>query len=440
MAASDKARFFLEQYVPELQEYERKGIFSSKEITSISSKRSDFEHTLNARGSKPSDYARYATYEINLDSLRKRRSKRLGVKSTAFSGQRTIFFILDRATKKFPGDMGLWMQYIDYCQREKANKKLTKVFTNVLRLKPRDWSLWVLAAKHFAEHRGDMSTARSYMQRGLRFCNDERKLWLEYARLEMVYLAKLAARRKVLGLDEQKRDPGAKESEDEDMLMLPSVTAEEISLDANRSVEEVDEKALEKLASAPVLTGAIPMAIFDAATKQFKDSVEVGADFFDVVESFGQVPSARKILKHILGHMQATEPNAAEAIICEARLELFDTEAHSAEFPAALGRSLVVIKKGHESLSVKAETKMAERAVLMLLPFLKARKELDEDVARVLQASTRRHLRIMEQTESRRTGSVKQNSMAALVERLLQQGQIWAADVLQEYREAMDLG
>jgi U3 small nucleolar RNA-associated protein 6 len=59
-AASDKARFFLEQSVPELKEYERKKIFSPEEISSIARKRSDFEHKVNARGSPASEYARYA--------------------------------------------------------------------------------------------------------------------------------------------------------------------------------------------------------------------------------------------------------------------------------------------------------------------------------------------------------------------------------------------
>lgn len=262
-AASDKARFYLEQYVPELQEYARKDIFTRDQISAIAAKRSDFEHILNARGSTPSDYARYATYEMNLDNLRKKRCKRLGVKSTTFSGQRTIFFILDRATKKFPGDMGLWMQYIQYCQKEKANKKLGKIFTQVLRLKPREYGLWVLAAKYYAEEQGDMSSARSYMQRGLRFCNDAKELYLEYAKLEMVYLAKLAARRKILGLDETRKESDV--PEDENMIALPSVSVEDIDPEANKGVEEVNAAALQKLASAPAFTGAIPKAIFDAA-------------------------------------------------------------------------------------------------------------------------------------------------------------------------------
>jgi len=281
--ASDKARFYLEQQVPELQEYERKQIFTREEIAAIAKKRSDFEHILNARGSKAADYVRYATYEMNLDSLRKKRCKRLGVKATAHGGQRTIFFILDRATKKFPGDLGLWVQYVQFCQKEKASKKLAKVFTSMLRLKPREWGLWVLAAKHYAEEVGDMTTARSYMQRGLRFCKDERRMYLEYAKLEMVYLAKLAARRKILGLDEERKAPEGPDEEDDNMMMLPEISAEDLDPEANKGVEEVNAAALERLANAPAYTGAIPLAIFDAAMKQFSEDSDVANDFFDLV-------------------------------------------------------------------------------------------------------------------------------------------------------------
>lgn len=298
--ASDKARFYLEQQVPELQEYERKQIFSREEITAIAKKRSDFEHILNARGSKPGDYVRYATYEMNLDTLRKKRCKRLGVKATSHGGQRTIFFILDRATKKFPGDLGLWVQYVQFCQKEKASKKLAKVFTSMLRLKPREWGLWVLAAKHYSEEQGDMMTARSYMQRGLRFCKDERRMYLEYTKLEMVYLAKLAARRKILGLDEGKKEPEKPQEEDDNMMMLPEISAEDIDPEANKGVEEVNVEALKRLANAPAYTGAIPLAIFDAAMKQFNDDSDVANDFFDLVATFDAVPSARTILNKIL--------------------------------------------------------------------------------------------------------------------------------------------
>ena len=397
--ASDKARFYLEQYVPELQEFQRKGIFTPAEITSIAAKRNDFEHVLNARGSKPVDYARYATYEMNLEKLRKKRSQRLGIKTTTFSGQRTIFFILDRATKKFPGDMGLWMQYIHFCQQEKANKKLAKVFTKVLRLKPRDWGLWVLAAKHYAEKQGDMSTARSYMQRGLRFCKDDVELWLEYMRLEMVYLAKLAARRKILGFDKerQKEESVHQDGQEEgDVIALPTFTAEDMEPDSHVSFDDSNADALQKLASTPAYTGGIPIAIFDAAMKRFGAKTEVAEKFFEIVAAFDQVPASRRILQHIVNVMQATSHNSAEAIICEIKVSLFGVKQVDADFPLVLGKALTRVNAELGSSQPASHLTLVEKMLSVLDPYLQREDELDEDVVKVLRASAKRYSRLLD--------------------------------------------
>lgn len=399
-ATTDRARFYLEQYVPELQEWSQKGIFSRDEITSITKKRSDFEHILNARGSTPADYARYATYEMNLDALRKKRCKRLGVKASAFGGQssqRTVFFVLDRATKKFPGDMGLWMQYINFCKKEKAGKKLSKIFTAVLRLHPRDWGLWVLAAKHYAETQGDMGTARSYLQRGLRFNMDEQRLWTEYIKLEMVYLAKIAARKKILGLDDKKAEEEHEkmDEEDDNMISLPTVTAADFEPDAGKGVEEVDENALKRLENVPAFTGGIPMALFDAAMKQFGTRApEVAENIFDLVASFDAVPATPKILQHILDYLQ----NAPESFICEAKRELLNVEGNSAEFPAALGKALSHFKQGISKVDQKQRPRLAEKAVLLLLPFTSdtdsGKKVDDADIQKAIEASMKKYTKI----------------------------------------------
>jgi U3 small nucleolar RNA-associated protein 6 len=430
--ASDKARFYLEQQVPELQEYERKQIFTREEIAAIAKKRSDFEHILNARGSKAGDYVRYATYEMNLDSLRKKRCKRLGVKATAHGGQRTIFFILDRATKKFPGDLGLWVQYVQFCQKEKASKKLAKVFTAMLRLKPREWGLWVLAAKHYAEDQGDMTTARSYMQRGLRFCKDERRMYLEYAKLEMVYLAKLAARRKILGLDEERKAPAAQE-EDDNMMMLPEISAEDIDPEANKGVEEVNADALQRLANAPAYTGAIPLAIFDAAMKQFNDDSNVANDFFDLVASFDTVPSTRKILDTVYTRLQDTAPNSADQIICEAKMHTFSIAPTSVDFPAALGQSIAVVKSGSTKIAAAGQSKLAENAVVYFLSLIvKQKDEMDEGVVRVLEASIKKYLRSY--VESQRGGSEKVKTLPAKLQKAGKQAE---GEALAEYLQSM---
>lgn len=55
----------------------------------------------------------------------------------------------------------------------------------------------------------------------------------------------------------------------------------DLDMDAMKGVEEVDVKALQRLADAPAYTGAIPLAIFDAAMKQFGDECAIAANFFD---------------------------------------------------------------------------------------------------------------------------------------------------------------
>ncbi len=434
--ASDKARYYLEQYVPELQEYAQKEIFNAEEIRTITSKRSDFEHILAARGSKSTDYARYATYEMNLSSLVKKRCKRLGVKSTAYSGQRTIFFILDRGTKKFPGDLALWMQYIDFCKREKANKKLAKVFAGVLRLRPRDWGLWVLAAKWYSETQGDMSTARSFMQRGLRFCKDERRLWAEYLRLEMVYLAKLAARRKILGLDEEaaRQIEKQKADADEEMQDAQPVTAEDIDPDARKGIDEVDDAALKKLAAAPAFAGAIPIAIFESAIKPFNDDAEFAATLFDLCATFDRVPATRRILQHILEHMRShpdTASGSVGAVICEAKMAIFGVPVQSEDFPEALGSALTVPRSVQAQLEPQQAAKLAEKMVLFILPYLATEQELDEDVEKVLELTARRYLNILsqqDQTTKRRSRIPMPDELAV---RLRKEGQNQQADMLE---------
>ncbi|EXJ85779.1 hypothetical protein A1O1_06147 [Capronia coronata CBS 617.96] len=342
-AASDKARFFLEQSVPELKEYERKKIFSRDEITSIARKRSDFEHKINARGSTPSDYARYAEFEMNVDALRRKRVKRMGIKATTHNGKRRIFFIFDRGTRKHPGDVGLWLQAIDFAKRQKAHKKLQEIFTSVLRLHPTKPDLWIYAAQYAIEENGDMTEARSYMQRGLRFCKRTPTIWLEYARLELSYIAKIHARREILGIaDIKSGGAGEASQEDENIMQLPKLTA----MDVNPDVEghEADRSALDHLDSIPALSGAIPIAVFDAAMDHFKDPA-VGYDFFNMVLEFDELPPCRKIADHIATRLAQEYPESWCSQVCLIQLPLVSISPSTPEFPSALRQALARLKQ-----------------------------------------------------------------------------------------------
>ncbi|KAL4958191.1 U3 small nucleolar RNA-associated protein 6-domain-containing protein [Aspergillus filifer] len=380
-ATADKARFFLEKSVPELKEYEKKKIFTKDEITSIIKKRSDFEHKINARGAQPVDFVRYAEYEMNLDSLRRKRVKRMGIKSAGFSGQRRIFFVLDRATRKFHGDIGLWIQYIEYARRQKAYKKLSTILMDALRLHPSNADLWIYAAQYSIEDHADMSQARNYMQRGLRLCKSSRKLWIHYAKLELIYITKLVARQRILGLDapvEAPKQQAVADDLDADMVMMPKLTEEDINPTARD--ENVDQAALQTLNSTPALSGAIPLAIFDSAIKSFDKDDRFSHEFFDMVFEFEDVPCLQKILSHILDVMQESKPASPHTLICYIKFPTAGIKATSAEFPRALGAALSRLQEHRQKPGV------AKEVISWLQPVEKT-KDLDASIQTVIAAT-----------------------------------------------------
>ncbi|KAI9731970.1 MAG: U3 snoRNP protein [Cirrosporium novae-zelandiae] len=399
--ASDKARFYLEQSVPELQEYERKGIFSKKEITSIAKKRSDFEHKLNSRGgSRPSDYARYVEYEINLEALRKKRTRRLGIKhGGGRGGPRRIFFIFDRGTQKFQGDISLWFNYLEYARKEKAYKKLSQILTNVLRLHPKDPALWIWASQYVFQDQADMSEARSYMQRGLRFCQSSSKLWLEYAKLEMIYITKITARQQILGLTEaQKKGPEilTPDNLDADIVVLPQVTAEDVnpSLATNNSADQV---ALQNLDATPALSGAIPLAIFDAGMKQFQNDDVLGLAFFDMFSEFENVPCLQKLLQHVVEYLLTTSPKRPSTKYCYIRQPTIGVQVDSPEFAVALGSSLSKLKEQRENS--QQPWKFAQLVISWLTSYLQI-ESLDQGLRKVIMVTLQRIAKDLESLET----------------------------------------
>lgn len=440
-AASDKARYYMEQSVPELQEYQRKKIFTREEITSIAKKRSEFEHVINMP-CKASDYVRYAQYEMNLDNLRKKRCARSGVKATAFTGQKKIFFILDRAVRRFQGDMGLWMQYLEYCKKEGARKKLSDAFTKCLRLHPLKWEVWVWVAKVYYEEQADMSNARNYMQRALRFCKKERKLWLEYAKLELIYLAKLDARNEILGL-KMTRAPREEVSKDldtdADMLALPDVTAEDLQGEKDQDAEK-RESELQRVAQSPALSGAIPQVIFDAAMQEFNNDPLLAEQFLDVFALFPSLPCSDRLLQHVIDHLVANPDRAgASAVsltICKAKLEMVGMNVVAAadddegQFPIKLSNFLKTVKDGLGSSST-LNAALAEKAVLFLLPYLaKIGDELDEDVQRVLKSAIKRYLRLVAEGPVKMGQASGADKIKAMSDKLIKERKLQESNAL----------
>ena len=355
---------------------------------------------------------RYIEFEKNVDALRRKRVKRLGVRYKG-SGQRTIYLLYNRATRKFSGDLVLWMQYIDFARKDKAYKRLNDIFTSVARLHPTKPDVWILAANYFMDTQADITNARSYMQRGLRFCKNSEVMWLQYAKLETIYVGKIAGRRKILGLDiDRTKKPGTDEDGDEDMIALPVVTAEDVNPSLKQD-DGVDEVALQNLASAPVLTGAIPLAVFDSAMKQFQGKAKLAEKFFDMFAEFSQLACIPRILQHVLDYLQDNSPHAVETAICSFHMQLFGCDPADSEIALALSKALDMISstiQQHPNETVK----VSEVAVRRLLSLHRLLADSDSSLQKASRAALRKYVRAMEDGEG--------DKAARLAELLRQQG------------------
>lgn len=336
------------------------------------------------------DFARYAAWEIGLESLRLKRCKRLKIKgSSTHSGQARIFSIFDRGTRKHPGDVALWMSYLEYARKTKATKKFKLVMTAAIRLHPTKPELWLYAVRCTLESEADMSGARSYMQRGTRFCTTTKDLWIEYAKLEMIYLAKIALRRKILGLDADSPAEDLMEIENvpedqgfgsSDMIAIPDFDANTLRPSMIEGVK-VDAEAKKDPMETPALNGAIPLAIFDAARKQPFFTATVAGDFFDMFASFTQVRCLPQILQHVLDSM--VESYAADACTCDiyVRQPILNLVPNSADFAAALGTSLERLK---ESLGRTKDKKELVKRTRSWISRVLACDDLDPGIQAVL--------------------------------------------------------
>jgi U3 small nucleolar RNA-associated protein 6 len=240
-------------------------------------------------------------------------------------GQRRVFFILERATKKFPGDLSLWMQYIDFARQERANKKLEEIFTNVLRLHPIKTSLWIYAAKYSVEEQNDYLSARNYLQRGLRFCSKSQDYWLEYTKLEILFTLRVSKATQALsGLEVSKGDA--------------FTTA---NLESSAEVQDQSHSIL-----SSVTSGAIPLAVFDSAMEQFPDDEAFTLSFIDLFSSFEELSSRSSMIQHVIDFSRSKWTDGALTWLAYSEQPLIGSNISSSNFPANIRQFIARIGEG----------------------------------------------------------------------------------------------
>ncbi|XP_068065791.1 U3 small nucleolar RNA-associated protein 6 homolog [Anomalospiza imberbis] len=184
----------LEDRIPELEQLERVGLFTHKEIRAVLRKASALEYKIQRRALRKEDFINYIQYEVNLLELIKKRRARTGYSfkkdEIEYSILHRVHSLFNRATGKWKDDVQLWLSHVAFCKQWNAKHQLSKVFSTMLAIHSNKPALWIMAAKWEMETRLSSESARHLFLRALRFHPECPKLYQEYFRMELMHAEK----------------------------------------------------------------------------------------------------------------------------------------------------------------------------------------------------------------------------------------------------------
>ncbi|GJT61246.1 U3 small nucleolar RNA-associated protein 6 [Tanacetum coccineum] len=292
---ADVVQYKLERMTTELDDLEKRRIFSRQEIAEIVKQRRKFEYRLKRPSPLKQDYLSYIDYEVSLDKLRVLRKKSLmrgggdvkkNKKSVSdYAGVSRIIEIFRLATSRFKGDLELWFRYLEFC-REKRNGHMKKVLAQVIRFHPKVPGIWIYAASWQFDHNLNAAAARALMQCGLRYCPTSEALWVEYLRMELTYFNKLSARRAALGEDvgtlvSDGQDPEDKQWRDENKeLFMPIDGESEVFNGVDLKNEEL-KKQIDVFRERGMNT---LQAVYESAVGALPSSFSLRTQFLEILE------------------------------------------------------------------------------------------------------------------------------------------------------------
>ncbi|KAF4372560.1 hypothetical protein F8388_027233 [Cannabis sativa] len=393
---ADVVQYRLERMVNELDDLERRGIFTRREINEIVKQRRKFEYRLKRPSPLKQDYLAYIEYETQLDSLRRLRKKSVArqlrnqgtdenkkkmKKSVSdFAGVVRIVDIYRLAVTRYKGDIDLWFRYLEFC-REKRHGRMKKVLAQAIRFHPKVPGLWIYAAAWEFDHNLNVAAARALMQSGLRVCPTSEELWIEYLRMELTYLNKLKARKVALGEDEgtlvrDKKVAGEKQWRDDNEDLFMSLNEEKENNESN--VENKETRG--KVDVFREQGFSILKAIYSGAIEALPSSLNLRKKFFEILDAL-DLAHSEEMHEQILSEMKrdfSTEPEYWDWL---ARLE-FDPEAiEGMSDELVLSQTEKAIQVYEEALKVMPSAKVFDnytRFMMDVILLQKGEKEILE--------------------------------------------------------------
>jgi U3 small nucleolar RNA-associated protein 6 len=198
--------------------------------------------------------------------------------------------------------------------------------------------LWILAAQFEYENNFNISGARNLLLRSLRLNPEKRELWLEYAKLECLYILKIMDRRRILGVDKPHPEIAEDKTgfEDHNEIMLPTITENELQKKEGE-FDPLLTSPLTDVTTNLALNGAIPMAVYAEAIAARPEDVSLVAGFYDVfVEFYLALSFIGSALDTVKQHLQETFPARGKTLFVQVRDHARGFTPLDKQFPSAI--------------------------------------------------------------------------------------------------------
>jgi len=305
----------LETTVEQLHTFLKLKVVTEHEAKQVARRRRNLERALLQKEVTPKHYFRYIQYEHNVQLLLKRRMKNLGAKALTRSEKRIlkralfqqtsrVFFLFNRASRKFPMDWTVWKSYFKYCLQTSSFRLASRVLGRALARLPNLEELWLLAISFEFDHRKNMRAARIIAQRSLRQLINSQLLWREYFRIELYYLCRQIFQRQYLGLPiPQKEERDVSHSKD---IFSDETNHGQILLrddDASEDDREEDQLALDE---------EFNLAYQDSVSEESSSSAPERTS--SVSFSFWEGGVVLLVFKHILGRWKTEDSFLASLV------------------------------------------------------------------------------------------------------------------------------
>lgn len=372
---SDRARYFLEQTIPEMEDMLKKGLIDKNEIRMIVKKRTDFEHQIDARKPDLQDYLSYIEFEVNLDKLRRKRRlrlikiKKLSTKPSIsdWSISRRIFFIYERALKTHNENVDLWLQYLNYAKSQHAFRVVYKTYSRMLKLHMRNVNVWISAAKYEFEKNLNAKGARMLFHNGIAINYDSLKMWCSYAHFELLYISKILARIEIVSSISQDQNKTGNDNVSEldlDKINIPEI---EDTLLAKRTIVKKKFESINKIIDDPVLNCNVINEIFDSSvssiiadftleSRKKKLLFEISESFLRLFDSFKSL-NIMHLYNHVLNRLKQSYSSSTKTVFLEATLPIRVLKISDASFSTNLTRAVEFFVRSRKNIVLQKKKK-----------------------------------------------------------------------------------